>query len=422
MQSLQQSKQQNNESFEINQQHAPVSNPNERRHGGVNNRTTTGTSTATQLPAQAPSTSTATPSYPSNSKNITTSLSTPFDLITVPPQLVLSDSISCNNSSSATMSQSDAHSVSSGLSNNSAAQQPSIASSSVPPPIVQNPFESLSPPPKPSMAISGTTSNGNIPPTHVAIRMQQPTQHMVVQPPVQVMPQSPMKVGPIGGTVMTSTPTQPSLATGSQPQYKQAIPLASTSIPSPVSHPPLTSQSATDFRPTSDASYNYPSFESSQQTNVRQSHNYHNNGNDFIFDDDENTAPSSLGNATDEQSQQQQLDPSSSNYPTSVNSNSLTSRIIESTKRLISTTTMNSDNNNTNPDPTTTTTSILTSQQNQQCLICGYLEKFGRNNKWQTRWFETNGIYLSYYKSSKRSKLLATLDLQKVSDIKKKVT
>ena len=47
-------------------------------------------------------------------------------------------------------------------------------------------------------------------------------------------------------------------------------------------------------------------------------------------------------------------------------------------------------------------------------LIYGHLQKLGRNGKWQTRWFESDGECLSYYKSSKRTKLLATLDLEKV--------
>jgi hypothetical protein len=50
-------------------------------------------------------------------------------------------------------------------------------------------------------------------------------------------------------------------------------------------------------------------------------------------------------------------------------------------------------------------------------LICGYLHKFGRNGKWQRRFFETDGENLTYYKTSARSKLLATLDLLKVGDI-----
>lgn len=50
-------------------------------------------------------------------------------------------------------------------------------------------------------------------------------------------------------------------------------------------------------------------------------------------------------------------------------------------------------------------------------LIYGHLQKLGRNGKWQTRWFETDGECLSYYKTSKRTKLLATLDLEKVGSI-----
>jgi hypothetical protein len=50
-------------------------------------------------------------------------------------------------------------------------------------------------------------------------------------------------------------------------------------------------------------------------------------------------------------------------------------------------------------------------------LIYGHLQKLGRNGKWQTRWFESDGECLSYYKTSKRSKLLATLDLEKVGAI-----
>ena len=50
-------------------------------------------------------------------------------------------------------------------------------------------------------------------------------------------------------------------------------------------------------------------------------------------------------------------------------------------------------------------------------LIYGYLKKLGRNGKWQTRWFETDGECLTYYKSSKRTKVLATLDISKVGSI-----
>jgi len=50
-------------------------------------------------------------------------------------------------------------------------------------------------------------------------------------------------------------------------------------------------------------------------------------------------------------------------------------------------------------------------------LIYGYLQKLNRNGKWQTRWFETDGECLTYFKSSKRVKLLASLDLAKVGSI-----
>jgi hypothetical protein len=47
-------------------------------------------------------------------------------------------------------------------------------------------------------------------------------------------------------------------------------------------------------------------------------------------------------------------------------------------------------------------------------IIYGRLQKLGRNGKWQNRWFESDGECLSYYKSDKRTKPLATLDLEKV--------
>lgn len=51
-------------------------------------------------------------------------------------------------------------------------------------------------------------------------------------------------------------------------------------------------------------------------------------------------------------------------------------------------------------------------------VIFGYLQKQGRNGKWQTRWFESDGKCLSYYKSEKRAKVLATLDLANVGSIR----
>lgn len=55
--------------------------------------------------------------------------------------------------------------------------------------------------------------------------------------------------------------------------------------------------------------------------------------------------------------------------------------------------------------------------QHKQALIYGYLFKLGRHGKWQRRWFETDGEVLTYYKSRKRTKPLATLDLSRVGTI-----
>lgn len=47
----------------------------------------------------------------------------------------------------------------------------------------------------------------------------------------------------------------------------------------------------------------------------------------------------------------------------------------------------------------------------------GYLYKMTRDGRWQRRWFETNGAFLTYYKSRKREKLLAALSLPQVGEI-----
>eukprot|EP00548_Thalassiothrix_antarctica_P019114 CAMPEP_0194182122 /NCGR_PEP_ID=MMETSP0154-20130528/22165_1 /TAXON_ID=1049557 /ORGANISM="Thalassiothrix antarctica, Strain L6-D1" /LENGTH=161 /DNA_ID=CAMNT_0038898271 /DNA_START=203 /DNA_END=685 /DNA_ORIENTATION=+ len=43
-------------------------------------------------------------------------------------------------------------------------------------------------------------------------------------------------------------------------------------------------------------------------------------------------------------------------------------------------------------------------------IIYSYLRKLGRNGKWQRRFFECDGASLTYYKTEKRKKHLATLD------------
>ncbi|TFJ81173.1 hypothetical protein NSK_007515 [Nannochloropsis salina CCMP1776] len=51
-------------------------------------------------------------------------------------------------------------------------------------------------------------------------------------------------------------------------------------------------------------------------------------------------------------------------------------------------------------------------------MVSGYLHKKTRDGRWQKRWFETNGCFLTYYKSKKMTKLLAALDLVQVGTIK----
>ena len=50
--------------------------------------------------------------------------------------------------------------------------------------------------------------------------------------------------------------------------------------------------------------------------------------------------------------------------------------------------------------------------------IHGYLHKLTRDGKWQRRWFETNGSFLTYYKSKRMTKLLAALSLPQCGDIR----
>mmetsp|Transcript_10379 Transcript_10379/g.39271 ORF Transcript_10379/g.39271 Transcript_10379/m.39271 type:complete len:159 (-) Transcript_10379:132-608(-) len=49
--------------------------------------------------------------------------------------------------------------------------------------------------------------------------------------------------------------------------------------------------------------------------------------------------------------------------------------------------------------------------------IQGYLHKRTKDMRWQKRWFETNGCFLTYYKSRKMTKLLAALNLPQVGEI-----
>lgn len=71
-----------------------------------------------------------------------------------------------------------------------------------------------------------------------------------------------------------------------------------------------------------------------------------------------------------------------------------------------------SDRFNVDPAPSKTS-----SEQRMKPIIFGYLHKLGRNNRWQKRWFESDGTALKYFKSKKKDKCLATLDLLRVGTI-----
>uniref|UniRef100_A0A7S3LGY7 PH domain-containing protein n=2 Tax=Amphora coffeiformis TaxID=265554 RepID=A0A7S3LGY7_9STRA len=87
-------------------------------------------------------------------------------------------------------------------------------------------------------------------------------------------------------------------------------------------------------------------------------------------------------------------------------------RFLENTRKRLSTT---NGNNGAHQSRNNSADDLI--EDLDGMIICGYLQKLGRNGKWQTRWFESDGECLSYYKNENRTKLLATLDLEKVGTI-----
>jgi hypothetical protein len=55
----------------------------------------------------------------------------------------------------------------------------------------------------------------------------------------------------------------------------------------------------------------------------------------------------------------------------------------------------------------------------QEIVMSGYLSKKTRDGRWQKRFFETHGYYLTYYKSKKKEKILAALGLPQVGQIRR---
>ena len=68
--------------------------------------------------------------------------------------------------------------------------------------------------------------------------------------------------------------------------------------------------------------------------------------------------------------------------------------------------------------PSSADKSTVASMISSDSLVSGYLYKKTRDGRWQKRWFETSGVYLTYYKSKQLDKLLAALSLPAVSGIR----
>lgn len=64
------------------------------------------------------------------------------------------------------------------------------------------------------------------------------------------------------------------------------------------------------------------------------------------------------------------------------------------------------------------TESFKSSTKSETNQMSGYLYKKSTAGDWQRRYFETNGTYLTYYKTQKMTKLLAALSVPQVGTIK----
>ncbi len=62
--------------------------------------------------------------------------------------------------------------------------------------------------------------------------------------------------------------------------------------------------------------------------------------------------------------------------------------------------------------------SFKSSSKSESNQMSGYLYKKSTSGDWQRRYFETNGTYLTYYKTQKMTKLLAALSVPQVGSIK----
>jgi PH domain len=228
-----------------------------------------------------------------------------------------------------------------------------------------------------SCSADGSTSTG-------AMSAQNPFETLILPPVPAVMsgvpPSSPMNLAQSTSAPFADKSTVPVILGSPPPTPPRTQPIAGISTPT----------SASPSTPHLQVQGSSPMLVPPVPTLAHQPHNGiashapqrqvpHNNV--VLFDDDENTANSSAANTLE------------------VPNTSGISRFLESTKRRMTANSRRDSDDNENGSGS---------------IISGYLQKLGRNGKWQVRWFESDGESLSYYKSDKRSKLLATLDLQKV--------
>lgn len=198
-------------------------------------------------------------------------------------------------------------------------------------------------------------------------------------------------------TAPTATATTPGRS--SSPSVSSLGTAGSLTVPSPA----RSNADSTPHRRASPGRTTSPTAASVQDQHPQFSNGGQGPHNTSLDEDDSLTEQSTAGNTMDQQSY------SSGNTAPAAMTGAATSslgRLIESTKRM--------GINRQRSTPASDDDADFDAMGG--ALLCGYLEKLGRNGKWQRRWFETDGECLSYYKSKKRTRVLATLDLEKVSE------
>ena len=257
---------------------------------------------------------------------------------------------------------------SAGLNNSLSSESERTESQQLPSPAPQNPFDLIA---------------GDLPVASDHTRTKQTSNG-------SFLPDSPLRATPI------FVPASPASSSITTPAISPAILVSTPKVEHPA-NPPQQQAHGTTQQPTAGMQPRVLPFEPSQRASVtttlpppQPQSQYTSDGMaqnqhfSILDDDDGNTEPSSQ--------------PSSHDHSDRSTNKTAFARLLNSKRRK------QSDQEHDDDEEAL----------NDGALIYGYLQKLGRNGKWQLRYFETDGECLSYYKSSKRSKLLATLDLDKV--------